>query len=310
MTRKLTPWQVVELARHPERPHTLDFIGLLAEDFVELHGDRLYGDDAAVVAGFGRIGGRSCLLVGPQKGRSTMDSVRHNFGMPRPEGYRKAQRLFALAERFGRPIVTLIDTPGAYHGVGAEKRGQAGAVATSLLEMASLRVPVVAAITGEGGSGGALALGLALLHLTQYPLEHPAVIWRTLGVTALLTAAVAGLARLLRRWWSPAAIFATPTALALYAAHFVDGVATWIGIEYHGYLEKHVVPDWFIAQAGTAAVMLPLKFVVVTIVVWLLARAAEEQPEQRGLLYLLTLFLLTLGLAPGIRDILRLALGV
>ncbi len=161
MTRKLTPWQVVELARHPERPHTLDFIGLLAEDFVELHGDRLYGDDAAVVAGFGRIGGRSCLLVGPQKGRSTMDSVRHNFGMPRPEGYRKAQRLFALAERFGRPIVTLIDTPGAYHGVGAEKRGQAGAVATSLLEMASLRVPVVAAITGEGGSGGALALGVA-----------------------------------------------------------------------------------------------------------------------------------------------------
>ncbi len=160
------------------------------------------------------------------------------------------------------------------------------------------------------GIGGALALGLALLHLTQYPLEHPAVIWRTLGVTALLTAAVAGLARLLRRWWSPAAIFATPTALALYAAHFVDGVATWIGIEYHGYLEKHVVPDWFIAQAGTAAVMLPLKFVVVTIVVWLLARAAEEQPEQRGLLYLLTLFLLTLGLAPGIRDILRLALGV
>ncbi len=160
------------------------------------------------------------------------------------------------------------------------------------------------------GIGGALALGLALLHLAQYPLERPAVIWRTLGAAALLTAGVAAAALLARRWWPAAAMFATPTALALYAAHFIDGAATWIGIDYHGYSEKHVVPDWFIAHAGTAAVMLPLKFVVVTIVVWLLARAAQEQPEQQGLLHLLTLFLLTLGLAPGVRDFLRLALDV
>ena len=161
MTKKLTPWQVVQLARHPDRPHSLDLIPHLADDFVELHGDRLYADDPAVVAGFGRVGDRRCLFVGQQKGRGTEDSVLHNFGMARPEGYRKAQRLFELAERFGRPIVTLIDTPGAYHGIGAEKRGQARAVATTLMEMASIRVPVVATVTGEGGSGGALALGVA-----------------------------------------------------------------------------------------------------------------------------------------------------
>jgi len=161
MTKKLTPWQVVQLARHTDRPHALDLIPHLADDFVELHGDRLYADDAAVVAGFGRVGEQSCLIVGQQKGRGTEDSVRHNFGMARPEGYRKARRLFELAERFGRPIVTLIDTPGAYHGIGAEKRGQASAVAGNLMKMASIRVPVVATVTGEGGSGGALALGVA-----------------------------------------------------------------------------------------------------------------------------------------------------
>jgi acetyl-CoA carboxylase carboxyl transferase subunit alpha len=159
--RNLSPWQVVQLSRHPDRPYTLDYVRHIVDDFVELHGDRHFGEDPAIVAGFGRIAGRACLIVGHQKGRATRENLRRNFGMPRPEGYRKAQRLFQLAERFGRPIVTLIDTPGAYPGLGAEERGQAEAIATNLVQMASLRVPVVACIVGEGGSGGALALGVA-----------------------------------------------------------------------------------------------------------------------------------------------------
>jgi len=159
--RSLTSWQTVQLARHPRRPYTLDYIDTLVEDFVELHGDRRFGEDAAIVAGFGRLGGRTVLVCGHQKGRNTAENVRRNFGMPRPEGYRKAQRLMRLAERFDRPVVTFIDTAGAYPGIGAEERGQSEAIATSLLEMAALRVPVVACVTGEGGSGGALALAVA-----------------------------------------------------------------------------------------------------------------------------------------------------
>jgi acetyl-CoA carboxylase carboxyl transferase subunit alpha len=157
----LTSWQVVQLARHPERPYTLDYARLGFTDFVELHGDRLYADDPSIVGGFAKARGQRLMLIGHQKGRTTRDNVRRNFGMPKPEGYRKALRLMRLAERFSLPIVTLIDTPGAYPGIDAEERGQAQAIAESLEGMASLRVPVVTALIGEGGSGGALAIAVA-----------------------------------------------------------------------------------------------------------------------------------------------------
>jgi acetyl-CoA carboxylase carboxyl transferase subunit alpha len=158
---KLTAWQRVQLARHPRRPYALDLIRLLTEDFVELHGDRVYGDDRAIVGGLARMDGRPIVIVGHQKGRDTDEKLQRNFGMPHPEGYRKALRLMRLAERFRKPILTLIDTPGAYPGVGAEERGQAEAIARNLREMAGLPTPIVAVVTGEGGSGGALALGVA-----------------------------------------------------------------------------------------------------------------------------------------------------
>ncbi len=158
---KLTAWQRVQLARHPRRPYALDLIRLLTEDFVELHGDRVYGDDRAIVGGLARMDGRPIVIVGHQKGRDTDEKLRRNFGMPHPEGYRKALRLMRLAERFRKPILTLIDTPGAYPGVGAEERGQAEAIARNLREMAGLPTPIVAVVTGEGGSGGALALAVA-----------------------------------------------------------------------------------------------------------------------------------------------------
>jgi acetyl-CoA carboxylase carboxyl transferase subunit alpha len=158
---KLTAWQRVQLARHPRRPYTLDLIRLLAEDFVELHGDRFFGDDHAIVGGLARFEGRPIVIVGHQKGRDTEDKLHRNFGMPHPEGYRKALRLMQLAGRFRKPVLTLIDTPGAYPGVGAEERGQAEAIARNLREMAGLPTPIVAVVTGEGGSGGALALGVA-----------------------------------------------------------------------------------------------------------------------------------------------------
>jgi acetyl-CoA carboxylase carboxyl transferase subunit alpha len=181
----LTAWQRTQLARHPRRPHTLDYIRLLIDDFVELHGDRLYGDDAAIVGGVGRFEGHPVLLVGHQKGRDTRDKIARNFGMPHPEGYRKALRLMRLAARFGRPIVTLIDTPGAYPGIGAEERGQAQAIATNLREMAGLATPIVAVVTGEGGSGGALAIGVAdrilMLEYAVYSVISPegcaAILW-------------------------------------------------------------------------------------------------------------------------------------
>jgi acetyl-CoA carboxylase carboxyl transferase subunit alpha len=158
---KLTAWQRVQLARHPRRPYTLDLIPLLTEDFAELHGDRLFGDDRAIVGGLARLEGRPIVVVGHQKGRDTEEKLHRNFGMPHPEGYRKALRLMQLAERFQKPVLTLIDTPGAYPGVGAEERGQAEAIARNLREMAGLETPIVAVVTGEGGSGGALALAVA-----------------------------------------------------------------------------------------------------------------------------------------------------
>jgi acetyl-CoA carboxylase carboxyl transferase subunit alpha len=157
----LTPWERVRLSRHPDRPGALDYVGVLFRDFVELHGDRRYGDDGAIVGGPARFRGRAVMVVGQQRGHGTADSVVRNFGMPRPEGYRKAVRLFELAERCGRPIVTLVDTQGAYPGMGAEERGQAEAIASCLLALASVRVPVLSVVIGEGGSGGALALALA-----------------------------------------------------------------------------------------------------------------------------------------------------
>jgi len=159
--REFSAVERVQLARHPKRPYTLDYIDLAFSDFLELHGDRSFRDDEAIVGGWARLDGRSVMVVGHQKGRDMKQNLRRNFGMPHPEGYRKALRLMLLAEKFGRPIVTLIDTPGAYPGLGAEERGQAEAIARNLLEMARLRVPIVAVVIGEGGSGGALALGVA-----------------------------------------------------------------------------------------------------------------------------------------------------
>src|SRR2546429_4760187 len=159
--RNLTPMQRVQVARHPKRPYTLDYVSTVFTDFVELHGDRLFRDDPAIVGGWARLDGMSVMLIGHQKGRDTKENLHRNFGMAHPEGYRKALRLMGLAEKFGAPVITLVDTPGAYPGLGAEERGQAEAIARNLVEMATLRTPIVTAVIGEGGSGGALAVGLA-----------------------------------------------------------------------------------------------------------------------------------------------------
>ena len=157
----LTPWQISQVARHPERPYTLDFIKAISEDFTELHGDRLFADDPAIVGGVGRFEGRPIMFIGHQKGRDLKERTFRNFGMPRPEGYRKAARLLRLAEKFSIPVVTLVDTPGAYPGIGAEERGQSEAIGNNLFLMAGLKVPVVSVVIGEGGSGGALAIAVA-----------------------------------------------------------------------------------------------------------------------------------------------------
>ncbi len=165
----LTPWQKVQLSRHPSRPYTLDYIGLLFEDFLELSGDRTFGDDAAIVAGLARFHGRSVMVVGHQKGRGAKENVKRNFGMPHPEGYRKARRMYELASRFNLPVFTFIDTPGAYPGLGAEERGQSEAIGACLAAMSRATVPIIATILGEGGSGGALALGVAnRVHVLEY----------------------------------------------------------------------------------------------------------------------------------------------
>ncbi len=184
--RNLTPWQRTLLARHPQRPYTLDYVGMVMEEFTELSGDRLFGDDKAIVGGLARLDGRPLVVIGHQKGRDTKDNLKRNFGMARPEGYRKALRLMKLAEKFGLPIVTFIDTPGAYPGVGAEERGQAGAIALNLREMALLKVPIVSVVIGEGGSGGALGIGvpnrLLMMENAVYfvctPEACSAILWR------------------------------------------------------------------------------------------------------------------------------------
>jgi len=183
---KLNRWQKTLVARHAERPFPLDYIKFLTEDWVELHGDRTFGDDPAIVAGFARLDGRPVAIVGHQKGRGTKERIWRNFGQPRPEGYRKALRVMKLAERFGRPIISLIDTPGAYPGIDAEERGQAEAIARNLLEMSTLRVPVVVVVTGEGGSGGALGIGVGdrvlMLEYSIYSVISPegcaAILWK------------------------------------------------------------------------------------------------------------------------------------
>jgi acetyl-CoA carboxylase carboxyl transferase subunit alpha len=183
----LTPWQISQLARHPLRPYTLDYLERLVTDFEELHGDRCFSDDAAIVGGLARLEGRPLVVIGHQKGRDTREKVRRNFGMPRPEGYRKALRLMRLAERFHLPLITLIDTPGAYPGVGAEERGQSEAIARNLYEMARLKTPIVSVVIGEGGSGGALAIGvcdrLLMLQYATYSVISPegcaSILWRS-----------------------------------------------------------------------------------------------------------------------------------
>jgi acetyl-CoA carboxylase carboxyl transferase subunit alpha len=181
----LTPWQRTQVARHAKRPHARDFFRLLFDDFIELHGDRLHGDDPAIVGGLARFEGRSVIALGHQKGRDTREKIARNFGMPHPEGYRKALRLMRLGEKFDKPVLTLIDTPGAYPGIGAEERGQGEAIARNLLAMAELRTPIVAVVTGEGGSGGALAIAVAdrvfMLEHAVYSVISPegcaAILW-------------------------------------------------------------------------------------------------------------------------------------
>lgn len=186
---RLTPWQRTMVARHPARPTTLDYIGAMIKNFLELHGDRLYADDPALIGGIGTFHGRPVVVLGHQKGRGTKDRAYRNFGMPHPEGYRKALRLMRLAERFKAPVLTFIDTPGAYPGIGAEERGQAEAIATNLLVMSELKVPIIATVIGEGGSGGALALSVAdrilMLEYAVYSVISPegcaAILWRDGG---------------------------------------------------------------------------------------------------------------------------------
>ena len=199
---KLTPWQVAQIARHPRRPYTIDYVEHLFTDFEELHGDRAYADDSAIITGLARFEGRSVVVIGHQKGRNTKENIERNFGMPRPEGYRKALRVMKMAEKFQLPVITFIDTPGAYTGVGAEERGQAQAIAQNLYEMARLRTPIICHVIGEGGSGGALAIGvgdhLAMLSYSTYSVISPegcaSILWKsadkaeeaatTLGITA------------------------------------------------------------------------------------------------------------------------------
>ena len=199
---KLTPWQISKVSRHPQRPYTFDYIEHLFTDFEELHGDRNFADDKAIVGGLARFNGQSVMVIGHQKGRDTKEKIMRNFGMPRPEGYRKAMRLMRMAEKFGIPIMTFIDTPGAYPGVGAEERGQSEAIGRNLYEMSELRVPIICTIIGEGGSGGALAIAVGdamlMLQYSTYSVISPegcaSILWKsadmapeaaeTLGITA------------------------------------------------------------------------------------------------------------------------------
>jgi len=187
--RNLTSWQILQLARHPSRPYTADYIRIFCDEFQELAGDRAFADDKAIMGGLARIGGRSVMLIGHQKGRDTKEKIKRNFGMPKPEGYRKALRLMKMAERFGLPVLTLIDTAGAWPGIDAESRGQSEAIARNLMEMAELKVPVICTVIGEGGSGGALALGVGdrtvMLEYSVYSTITPegcaSILWKDAG---------------------------------------------------------------------------------------------------------------------------------
>jgi acetyl-CoA carboxylase carboxyl transferase subunit alpha len=199
---KLTPWQVAQVARHPQRPYTLDYVELLFSDFEELHGDRSFADDPSIVGGLARFNGSPVMVIGHQKGRDTKEKIQRNFGMPRPEGYRKAMRLMRLAEKFAIPVMSFVDTPGAYPGIGAEERGQSEAIGRSLYVMAELRVPIVSTVIGEGGSGGALAIAVGdvvqMMQYSTYSVISPegcaSILWKsadqapeaaeTLGITA------------------------------------------------------------------------------------------------------------------------------
>ena len=184
---KLSPWQISQISRHPRRPYTLDYVARLFSEFDELHGDRAFADDPAIVGGVGRLDGRPVMVIGHQKGREVKEKVRRNFGMPKPEGYRKALRLMEMAERFRMPILTFIDTPGAFPGIDAEERGQSEAIARNLLVMSRLKVPIIATVIGEGGSGGALAIGvcdhLQMLEFSTYSVISPegcaSILWRS-----------------------------------------------------------------------------------------------------------------------------------
>src|SRR6186713_2671240 len=195
---KLTPWQRTQLARHPQRPSTLDYIGEIFREFLEFHGDRSFGDDRAIVGGFARFNDRSVMVIGHQKGKTLKERMQRNFGMPNPEGYRKALRLMHVAEKFGRPIVSFIDTPGAYPGIDAEERGQAEAIAFNLREMAGLKVPIIVVVLGEGGSGGALAIGIGdrvlMMENSIYSVISPegcaAILWKDADKADLAAAAL------------------------------------------------------------------------------------------------------------------------
>ncbi len=203
----LSPWQITQLARHPQRPYTLDYISMIFTDWQELHGDRMYSDDLAIVGGLARLEGTPVMLIGQQKGRDTKERVRRNYGMPKPEGYRKALRLMKTAERFRVPVITLIDTPGAYPGIGSEERGQSEAIARNLFEMSNLAAPVLSVVIGEGGSGGALAIGvcdrLIMLQFSVYSVISPescaSILWKSTEKKEIAADAMGGTAERLKK---------------------------------------------------------------------------------------------------------------
>jgi acetyl-CoA carboxylase carboxyl transferase subunit alpha len=203
----LSPWQITQLARHPQRPYTLDYVSMIFTDWQELHGDRMYGDDLAIVGGMARLEGIPVMLIGQQKGRDTKERVRRNYGMPKPEGYRKALRLMKMAERFRMPVITLIDTPGAYPGIGSEERGQSEAIARNLFEMSNLAAPVLSVVIGEGGSGGALAIGvcdrLVMLQFSVYSVISPescaSILWKSTDKKEIAADAMGGTAERLKK---------------------------------------------------------------------------------------------------------------
>lgn len=196
--KNLSDWQISQLGRHPQRPYTFDYIKYMLTDFEELHGDRAFADDKAIVGGLARLNGQAVMVIGQQKGRDTKEKIRRNFGMPRPEGYRKALRLMKMAERFNLPILTFIDTPGAYPGIDAEERGQSEAIARNLIEMAELRVPIICTVIGEGGSGGALAIGVGdktiMMQYSTYSVISPegcaSILWKSAAHAADAAAAL------------------------------------------------------------------------------------------------------------------------